>query len=245
MSMQTTRSVGPGRTALQLEFPQSLAVYDTYPEAQKAVDYLSDNGFPVQDVLVVGTELKSLERVTGRLTRGRVVGAGALSGAWLGFFVGMIFALFATGDFPLLSVLLTVLFGIAFGAVWALAGYALTKGQRDFTSISQIVATKYEVLTEHRHVQQARELLTRMDPFKAAEQQVRAAQEAERAALARAEAGAPQPAPYAGQPGASPAGPGAATPPAGGTAHPPSDGTAYPPSPGQPGTPQAPPPPPA
>jgi hypothetical protein len=81
-----------GRFSLQ--YPMSLGVYDSYEEAQKAVDYLSDNEFPVQDVLIVGTDLKQLERVTGRLTRGRVLGAGALSGAWLGLFVGTIFALF-------------------------------------------------------------------------------------------------------------------------------------------------------
>ena len=76
-----------------LEYPQSLGVFDKYAEAQKAVDYLSDHEFPVKDVLIVGTDLKQLERVTGRLTRGRAIGGGALSGAWLGLFIGTIFAL--------------------------------------------------------------------------------------------------------------------------------------------------------
>ena len=57
------------RAVLTLEYPMSLGRYDTYDEAQKAVDYLSDHEFPVQNVLIVGTDLKQLERVTGRLTR--------------------------------------------------------------------------------------------------------------------------------------------------------------------------------
>lgn len=61
----------PLRT-LQLEFPQSLAVYDTYAEAQRSVDFLSDKEFPVQNCMIVGTELKQLERITGRLTWGKI-----------------------------------------------------------------------------------------------------------------------------------------------------------------------------
>ncbi len=184
MSSQPMR---PGlRAALSLEYPMSLGVHDSYEEAQKAVDYLSDHEFPVQDVLIVGTDLKQLERVTGRLTRGRVIGAGALSGMWLGLFVGTILAVFDPNGFNILSVLATVVFGAVFGSIWATVGYRLTQGHRDFTSVSQVVAAKYEVLCEHKHAARGRELLTEMDPMKAAQQQVRRAQEEERARVAHA-----------------------------------------------------------
>ncbi|GGL31161.1 hypothetical protein GCM10012283_11860 [Phycicoccus endophyticus] len=183
----------PGlRAALSLEYPMSLGVHDSYEEAQKAVDYLSDHEFPVQDVLIVGTDLKQLERVTGRLTQGRVIGAGALSGMWLGLFVGFMFALFDPNGLNLLSILGTVVFGAVFGAIWAYFGYRLTQGQRDFTSVSQVVAAKYEVLCEHKHVTRGRELLAQMDPMKAAAEQVRRAQEAEQARLAAEASQAPQ-----------------------------------------------------
>ena len=64
---------------LPLEFPQSLAVYDDYAAAQKSVDFLSDNHFPVEQCMIVGTDLKRIERITGRLTTGRVAAGGALS----------------------------------------------------------------------------------------------------------------------------------------------------------------------
>ena len=156
-------------SGLALEFPQSLAVYDDYAAAQKAVDFLSDNHFPVQNCMIVGTELKQVERITGRLTTGRVALAGALSGLWLGLFVGLIFALF--GDGNLLAIVgSTVLVGAVFGVIWALVGYAGTRGQRDFSSVSAVVATKYEVLVEHKHRETARELLAKLpgglpDPF--------------------------------------------------------------------------------
>ncbi len=146
---------------LILEYPMSLGTYDKYDDAQKAVDYLSDNEFAVENCMIVGTDLRQVERVTGRLTRGRVVGAGALSGMWMGLFVGLIFALFDPNS-STWAVLATVAFGAAFGVVWALLGYAATKGRRDFTSVSQVVATRYEVLVEHKLAEQGRALLAKM-----------------------------------------------------------------------------------
>jgi hypothetical protein len=146
------------RSGLTLDFPQSLGVFDDYAAAQKAVDHLSDHEFPVENCLIVGTDLKQLERVTGRLTTGRVALGGALSGVWLGLFVGLIFAMFGDGD-ALAMVVSTALFGAVFGIIWALAGYAATRGRRDFSSISRIVATRYEVLVEHKHAARGRELL--------------------------------------------------------------------------------------
>ena len=179
MSTQPVRRVPTSRLAL--EFPRSLAVFLQYEEAQKAVDYLSDHDFPVQNVMIVGTDLKQIERVTGRLTRGRVAAGGAVSGAWLGSFVALIFMLFDGANSNGLSFIITVLAGMVFGLVWALIGYAVTGGQRDFTSIQQVVATKYEVLVEHRDAARARELITEMDPMRAAQEQARVAIEQARA----------------------------------------------------------------
>jgi len=144
---------------LSLEFPQSLAVYDKYEDAQKTVDYLSDEEFPVENCMIVGTDLKQVERITGRLTNGRVAGAGALSGVWLGLFVGLIFSMFGKNEQVLPMILSTAMLGAAFGAIWALAGFLATRGQRDFSSVSLVVATRYEVLVEHKHLLKAQEVL--------------------------------------------------------------------------------------
>ncbi|MDE9365820.1 hypothetical protein PZ938_09420 [Luteipulveratus sp. YIM 133132] len=159
MSTPGMSSMRPPSGGLTLEYPMSLGVFDQYVDAQQAVDYLSDHEFPVQNCMIVGTELKQVERVTGRLTWGRVILGGVLSGVWLGAFVGLIFALFSNGSDTFAMVISTMIFGAIFGAVWAAIGYGVTRGQRDFTSISQVVATKYEVLVEHKFAQQARDLL--------------------------------------------------------------------------------------
>ena len=165
MNRQPGRS-GPAQQArLALDFPQSLAVYEDYTQAQRAVDQLSDQGFPVENCMIVGTDLKQVERITGRLTTGRVGIAGALSGAWLGAFIGLVFLLFVT-DAGAITVISTMLVGAMFGVIWSLLGYALTRGRRDFSSVQAVIATRYEVLVEHKHAAQARELLgVTPDPF--------------------------------------------------------------------------------
>jgi predicted lipid-binding transport protein (Tim44 family) len=180
--------------AFDLEFPQSLGTYDTYAEAQKAVDFLADREFPVENVMLVGTDLKQVERVTGRLTSGRVMLGGLLSGVWIGVFVGLVFAMFEGGEGLVPRMLSTVLIGAVFGLVWAWIGYKAAGGKRDFTSVSQVLATRYELLVEHRNAQQARELLAEHDPMRAAIERARIMREdADRAAAAEAARRPPSP----------------------------------------------------
>lgn len=153
----------------ELKYPQSLGVFDHYADAQKAVDFLSDNEFPVQNVLIVGTDLKQVERVTGRLTTTRVMLAGAASGAWLGLLVGLLLGIFVQdGPGYARTVLTGIVLGVIFGVVWALLGYLATRGQRDFSSITKVIPSRYEVLVEHKFLAQGQELLAKL-PGRAAE----------------------------------------------------------------------------
>ncbi len=100
-----------------------------------------------------------MERVTARLTWGRVALGGLLSGVWLGLFVGLILSLFSRPSNPLTLLLSTALYGAVFGVIWSVVGYAFTRGARDFSSVSQVVATRYEVFCEHKFAQQGRQIL--------------------------------------------------------------------------------------
>jgi len=140
----------------------TVASYGTYLDAQAAVDHLADGGFPVQTVAIVGTDLRLVEQVTGRLTRARALAAGAASGAWFGVFVGLLIGLFArdsVGEWVAI-----VMTGGAVGALWGLAlawfGYAATGGRRDFLSRSGVVAERYDVVVRGAGIDQARGMLT-------------------------------------------------------------------------------------
>ncbi|WP_038045552.1 general stress protein [Thermocrispum agreste] len=137
--------------------------YDTYQGAQQAVDYLAADGFPVGDVTIVGVDLMLVERVMGRLSWGKVLTTGALSGAWFGLLVGLLLGAF--GSRPGLSaapVLVGLGAGVLFGTVFAGISYAMTKGKRDFSSASQLVAGRYDVLCLPRSAERGRDLLAKL-----------------------------------------------------------------------------------
>jgi hypothetical protein len=135
--------------------------YATYEEAQRAVDHLADSDFPVRDVTIVGVDLMLVERIVGRLTWGRVLASGAASGAWFGLFVGLLLSLFSPGA-GLGPILTGLISGIVFGVIFAAVGYGATRGRRDFTSASQMVAGRYDVLCQPRNAEKARELLAKL-----------------------------------------------------------------------------------
>ena len=137
--------------------------YDSYQQAQAAVDHLSDEKFPVENVTIIGSDLKMVERVTGRLTWGRAIGAGAAGGAWWGLFVGLLLGIFSTdgGDW-IGSVLTGLLIGLVFGAAFGGMGYAATRGRRDFTSTSKITASRYDIMCNPANAEDARAQLARL-----------------------------------------------------------------------------------
>ena len=146
----------------ELEYPQSVGVYGGYPQAQAAVDFLADSKFPVENLAIVGTDLKSVERVTGRRNWGTVLLTGLQSGLSTGLMVAFILWFLQPQMNPLMLLPGALLIGIVIGIVFAAIGYAASRGKRDFNSISQTVAAKYEVLCEHKVAGQARELLASM-----------------------------------------------------------------------------------
>src|SRR5690625_2711460 len=138
--------------------------YETYEQAQRAVDYLSDQEFPVEHLAIVGTDLRKVERVTGRLTWAKVAGSSVVTGLWLGLFVGLVRALFAGPAGGVLgTIVLTAVWGAIFMLILGLVRYALTGRNRGFTSQSAIIAAQYDVLCQHQHAEDARNHLAQFD----------------------------------------------------------------------------------
>lgn len=134
--------------------------FSTYQEAQRAVDTLSDNKFPVEHLSIVGVGLVQVEKVTGRLTWGRVLAGGAASGAWMGLFFGLLFSILGGPVLP--AILWGVIVGAVFGMVFGAISYGVTGGRRDFTSATQIVAGRYDVISAPEHATAARDQIAQM-----------------------------------------------------------------------------------
>ena len=129
----------------------TLREFGSYEEAQQLVDRLSDTGFPVEQVRIVGTGLRGVEQVTGRLTNGRAAAGGALTGAGFGLLIGLLFAVFVIGPFWVGVVLSSVIFGALWGAVIGFVAHWATRGRRDFSSVRGLEAESYAVQVDSGH----------------------------------------------------------------------------------------------
>jgi hypothetical protein len=166
MAQQFSASNLPGQQGQQpVQNRPLVASYKTYEEAQRAVDFLSDNKFAVENVGIVGTDLKMAETVLGRLTWGRAIAGGLAAGAWFGSFVGLLLGLFAkSGTSAVGLIVFGLVYGAIFGAIFAVVRYALSGGRRDFTSRSQIVASTYDVVCSWTKLEEAKAVLARIQP---------------------------------------------------------------------------------
>ncbi|MGH3246948.1 MAG: general stress protein [Trebonia sp.] len=137
----------------------TVARFDDYESAQRAVDRLSDDGFPVEKLDIVGSGLRLVERVTGRLTRGRAAGAGAVSGLWAGLLIGILLALFTSGHSFIAVAATGAALGVGWGAIFGYVAHAGTRGQRDFSSVRQLMAAHYDLIAREGTVDRARSML--------------------------------------------------------------------------------------
>ncbi|WP_067875073.1 general stress protein [Agromyces aureus] len=138
---------------------ETVASFETYAEAQAGVDALAKAEFPLKELAIVGTGLTSVERITGKLTWGRAAGAGALSGAWFGTFLGLLFFIFAPTGASVGILISAVLIGAGFGMIFSVVSYSVNRRRRDFTSVAQVLATSYSIIAETAHVERARQVL--------------------------------------------------------------------------------------
>ena len=152
------------RSALRPNQParKVVATFDNYADAERAVDFLSDQRFPVNRVAIVGRDLEYVEQVLGRLNYGGAALRGASSGALVGALIGWIFGLLSWVH-PLIASLLLALYGLIFGAVLgAIAGmiaYAFQRGRRDFASVATVQAREFDVVVDDQVADDAARLL--------------------------------------------------------------------------------------
>lgn len=140
------------------ESGETVASFTAYEGAQKMVSRLIAADVPARDIAIVGHGLRSVERVTGRLG----YAAAARSGAVNGVVLGVLFSFVVVLGSPTVAIQVFVgvlLLGIAVGMLLSLVTYALVRRRRDYASVMQIAAERYEVKVAAGSVQRARAAL--------------------------------------------------------------------------------------
>jgi hypothetical protein len=137
-----------------------VAGYQTYADAQAAIDRLASAQFPVQYTEIVGRDLRLVERVTGRITDGRAAAAGAAVGAWFGVLIGLLVGLFTFGPAWLGLIVGGLLIGALWGALFGFLAHRMGSGRHGYESLRSLEASRYEVMVDSAYADRAAQLLS-------------------------------------------------------------------------------------
>ena len=125
---------------------QVIGKFTEYAEAVSFVEALINHGFPSGAIAIVGKDLRSVERVRGKMTYGRIAISGAMTGSWLGLIIGLFMSSSAPTDSTTTGSMFSyVLIGAGIGMLINLLRFAIARNRRGFISQSSVVAGKYEV----------------------------------------------------------------------------------------------------
>jgi len=136
-----------------------LAEFDSYLPAQELVNKLVTGGVPPSAVSIIGGDPTLVERVTSRVSYGKVALQSGMSGSWLGLLVGLIFAVFVPEDF-VTPIFAGLLIGAGTGMVIGMVMYSFNKSAtRSYRSLQQVIAQNYRVVVSSNVHSQALEAM--------------------------------------------------------------------------------------
>ncbi len=141
----------------------TVAEFSSYAGAVDCVDQLIRHEFPAPMVAIVGTDLRTVERVRGKLSYGRVAIQGAITGSWLGLIIGLLFGdpLGVSGNTNQAATLGTfslgaaIVLGAGVGMLVNVLRFSFARKSHEFLSASAVVAASYAVVVPNDLANQA------------------------------------------------------------------------------------------
>ncbi len=138
----------------------TVASFDDQDDARRTVEGMAEAGFPVEHLDIVGSDVRLVDRVTGRITRGRAALAGAAQGVWTGLFIGLLVGIFSGGAGFGVAVLAGVAIGAATGAALALFAPNAMRGRAgSIGTVRTMVAARYDLVARNGFAERARQAL--------------------------------------------------------------------------------------
>ncbi len=126
-----------------------IADFPKYEDAVAYVEKLVAGDFPAGLIAIVGSDLRSVERVRGKMSYARVALSGAVTGSWLGLLYGLFFGgstdTTSVQSFATSGLGSAIFIGAGLGMLFQVIRFSVTKNKRGFISQSSFVASKYQV----------------------------------------------------------------------------------------------------
>lgn len=138
-----------------------IANFKQYTDALAFVDNLIKHNFPAGSVAIVGSDLRTVERIRGKVTYSRLALGGAVTGSWVGLAFGLIFGGQANPADPNAftsteNIFSSIVIGAGLGILFNVVRYSLSRNKRGFVSQSSVVASKYQIQVPAALADQAR-----------------------------------------------------------------------------------------
>lgn len=126
-----------------------VANFDNYAAAVDFVDQLIRHDFPAPMVAIVGSDLRSVERVRGKLSYGSVALRGLIGGSWIGLLIGMFVEQPSSNGTPGTSLAAVIVIAAGIGMLINVLRFSLTRNRHEFSSASAVIAARYDVVVPH------------------------------------------------------------------------------------------------
>lgn len=146
------------RPADNTEVGEVVTAVGDYAAAQKTVSQLIAAEVPAREIAIVGQGVRTIERVTGRLGYAAAARSGAINGMLIGLFLSALLVI-GNPEAPMQLFVGFLLIGVALGLLMSLITYAIVRRRRDFASVTQIAAERYEVTVMPTSLAKARQAL--------------------------------------------------------------------------------------
>ena len=166
ISMATKRSSRNASPAIPNG--EVIADFSQYADAVSYVEKLVRNNFPAGFIAIVGSDLRSVERLRGKVSYARVAFSGAVTGAWIGLIYAFLFGptidtanIASAGNGSVGS---AIVIGAGIGMLFNVLRFSLSRNKRGFMSQSSIVAAKYQVQVPANLLSQANEAAAVVEP---------------------------------------------------------------------------------
>lgn len=142
-----------------LEGLTPVAEFRSKKHAHAAISHLSTSGVTVRGITLIGEGVRVVEQVMGPVSYGRVALRGAMSGGWMGLFVGLLLTL--TRDQQPVSWTGAMFIGVAIGMLVAVVTFAIgNRKQRALSISNQVVPERYVMCCPAEQLHGVRSALT-------------------------------------------------------------------------------------
>lgn len=129
-----------------------VAKFAEYAAAVDCVDQLIRHEFPAPMVAIVGSDLRSVERVRGKLSYASVAFRGIITGSWLGLIVTLLL--------PVGSVTAAgIIIGAGLGMLFNVLRFSLARNRHEFSSSTQVIAANYDIVVPHPMADKAKQAM--------------------------------------------------------------------------------------